>query len=535
MYSDIKKIIIKNNLDNKIKRSGNKVLFIDRFKIDLSIKYGLIAKIFNERYNLEPIIFHEYKKESVKLEIYKYFKINNLVKINLLRNYIFYSIPALFFTIKAIFKILTNGYSSFIDNFEIKKIKVGDLIYDSYTRYNQNFVKRNCLSLFFFKIVFVSSFKCLFFIDVVKKNNFKICVVGQHSYFNSSTVLFRICSILKRKVNFFITTGQEFLHYKNPKNGLYVLPFAIRPEYLLYVNFSDKKIVQEYKEHLIKKNKGKIIKNHDNMNANYKKKMFNKKQVLKKIGVKKNENFNSIILYAAHVFADGPHGSGKIIFDDYYDHLLFTLEEMKKNKDILYILKSHPSSFLLNEEGFLENFYKKNNLKKYNNIKICTKDIKTNALLSIVDTVVTCSGSAGLELAALYGKRPLLGGSSHYSHLGFTQDCQTKKEYFKYLAKPKLLKKLSKSDKVNANKALYLIECAARSHNIGSFFPKNIRIYKRKKISLITDKNYIKKLKINAKKNKIHNDISYKYFEKVIKYGLSKKLSKLFKPILNNL
>ena len=535
MYKDLEKIIVDNKLNNEFKSSKIKVLFIDRFKLDLVIKFSLIAKIFNEKYNYEPIIFHEYRKESHLLRIYKYFKLKNLVKINLFKNYIIYLIPSFFITLKVIIKIFFNGYKWFIEDFEVDKIKVGDLIYDTYTRYNLNFVRRNYLSWFFFKTVFLSIVKILFFINIVKKYNFKVCVIGQHSYFNSSTILFRICSVIKKNTNFFIASGPEFIHYKFPKNNLFTLPFSIRPEYLKKVDFKSKKIIKDYKIHLARKNKGKIIQNHDNMNANYKKRMFSKMQVLKKIHVKKNERYKSIALYAAHVFADGPHGSGKLLFDDYYDQLLFTIDKMKQNKDVLYILKSHPSSFLLNEEGFLENFYKENHISKYKNIKLCPKDIKTNAILSIVDTVITCSGTAGLELAALYGKRPLLAGGSHYSHLGFTLDCKTRSEYYRYLANPKLLPKLSNLDKINANKALYLIERVVMTNNMGNFFPKNIRVYRYKKISLISDKEYIKQIKINSKKIKIKNDIFFKYFEKVINFGMTKKLSKLFKPNLDNL
>jgi hypothetical protein len=535
MYKDLEKIIIDNKLNNEFKPNKIKVLFVDRFKIDLVIKFNLIAKIFNEKYNYEPIVFHEYRKESHLLKIYKYFNLNNLVKINLFKNYLIYLIPSFFISLKVILKIFFNGYKWFIDDFEIKKIKVGDLIYDTYTRYNHNFAKRNYLSLFFFKTVFLAVIKILFFVDIVKKYNFKTCVVGQHSYLNSSTILFRICSVIKKDTNFFIATGPEFIHYKFPKNNLFTLPFSIRPEYLKTINFKNKKIIKDYKIHLDKKNKGKIIQNHDNMNANYKKKMFSKTQILKKIQVKKNENYKSIALYAAHVFADGPHGSGKMLFDDYYDQLLFTIDKMKQNKDVLYILKSHPSSFLLNEEGFLENFYKENYIGKHKNIKLCPKNIKTNAILSIVDTVITCSGTAGLEIAALYGKRPLLAGSSHYSHLGFTQDCKTRSEYYKYLANPKLLPKLSNLDKINANKTIYLIEKVFKAKNIGNFFPKNIRVYKYKKISLISDKKYMKQLIINSKKIKIKEDIYFKYIKKVIKFGMSRKLSKLYKPNLDNL
>ena len=75
MYKDLEKIIVDNKLNNEFKSSKIKVLFIDRFKLDLVIKFSLIAKIFNEKYNYEPIIFHEYRKESHLLRIYKYFNL----------------------------------------------------------------------------------------------------------------------------------------------------------------------------------------------------------------------------------------------------------------------------------------------------------------------------------------------------------------------------------------------------------------------------------------------------------------------------
>ena len=75
-----------------------------------------------------------------------------------------------------------------------------------------------------------------------------------------------------------------------------------------------------------------------------------------------------------------------------------------------------------------------------------------------------------------------------------------------------------------------MVECSYKEHNIGNFFPKNIRIHKYKKISLISDKNYIKQINKNSIKFKIESDPYFKNVENVIKYGLSKKLSKKFKP-----
>ena len=530
MYLGLGKIIKENGFDDEIKKNQGKALLIDRFSLDTIIKQCLVAKLLNRKYNLEPIIIHEHRANSKKLDIYKYFKITKLKKINTIINYISYFLKSFYLTLISIIGISVNSFSWFINDFKIKNIKVGDLFYDSYIRFNLNFKKRNQISLFFLKSVFFSCFRFLYLYDFLEKNNLKICIVGQHSYANNSTILFRICEKKYKNVKFFINVGQDFLHYKFPKKDLFRLPFSIRPEYLNNLNFFNKKIVSKYNKHLKLRHSGKLIRSHDNMNANYKKKMFTKNQILKKLKVKKSDKFDSIILFAAHVFADGPHGCGKMIFDDYFQQLILSVEKMKKNKNVLYILKSHPSSFLLNEEGFLENYYYKNKLYKYDNIKICPKDIKTNALLSIIDTVATCSGSAGLELAAFYGKRPILAGASYYSNLGFTQDCKSEKEYYKFFAKPNLLKKLSHQDKINANKCLYLVECSYKEHNIGNFFPKNIRIHKFKKISLISDKNYIKQIERNSKKFKIESDPYFKNVENVIKYGLSKKLSKKFKP-----
>lgn len=534
MYQDLEHIVNKNRFNNEFKKSKNKFLLVDRFSLDTILKKCLIAKIINKNYKFEPIVLHEQRNDALKLKIYRYFKIKNFIKINSYKNYLNFFVKSLILTLKSILGISLKNFSWFINDFSIYKIKVGDLFYDSYIRYQHNFSKRNHLSFFFFKSIFFSSFRFLFLYDFLKKNflNVKICIVGQHSYANNSTILFRICEKKFNKIKFFITVGQEFLYYKFPKKDLYRLPFSIRPNYLKKINFLNKKIKDHYMNYLKLRNKGKVIQSHDNMNANFKKKMFSKKQILKKMKISDGIKFDGIILFAAHVFADGPHGCGKLLYDDYYQQLIENVELMKKNKNILYILKSHPSSFLLHEEGFLEDFYYKNGLDEFYNIKLCPKDIKTNALLSFVDTVATCSGSAGLELAAFYGKRPLLAGSSYYSHLGFTQDCKSKAQFNHYFSNPKSIKSLSKKDKINANKCLYLVECVYKTYNIGNFFPKNIRVYKNRKISLIKDKIYLQKLKKNAKKIKIINDQSFKNFEKVIQYGMSKTLSKQFKPNL---
>ena len=76
---------------------------------------------------------------------------------------------------------------------------------------------------------------------------------------------------------------------------------------------------------------------------------------IKKIKIKKL-NYSNTILYAPHCFAESNHRCGDLIFRDFYQEAIETLEFAKKQKNILWLFKIHPYS-----------------QKRYNELKIVKK------------------------------------------------------------------------------------------------------------------------------------------------------------------
>ena len=136
-----------------------------------------------------------------------------------------------------------------------------------------------------------------------------------------------------------------------------------------------------------------------------------------------------------------------------------------------------------------------------------------------MDNVTSCSGTAALETAAFFGKKPILAGQSYFSDLGFTLDCKSKERYFFYLENLKKIKRLTKSQQLNANKTIYIHECQNNWKNFGGIFPPNLRIFKKKKLALISNQNYLSILSKNLKKKYkfIHKDTYFIFLKKLIK------------------
>ena len=60
--------------------------------------------------------------------------------------------------------------------------------------------------------------------------------------------------------------------------------------------------------------------------------------------------------------------------------------------------------------------------------------IKSSIVLNVADAIVTCLGTAGVEMPALRGIPSIVASDTFYDGLGFTVKPKTKKEYFDLLA-----------------------------------------------------------------------------------------------------
>ena len=174
------------------------------------------------------------------------------------------------------------------------------------------------------------------------------------------------------------------------------------------------------------------------------------------------------------------------------------MNHIKNIKDILWIVRPHPSSSIYGEQGIVENVVKKMNCQ---NIKICPKKVNTDNLVEITDGVVTGRGKIALEFASS-GKPALIAGKCSFSDLGFLLEPKNKKEYMYFLSNFDKLKLLNKNQIEKARKTSMYLE----NHNENHVFEnKLIPYFKRRNL-----KTVLKELNQNL--NKEYNFLRSKYF-----------------------
>ena len=136
-------------------------------------------------------------------------------------------------------------------------------------------------------------------------------------------------------------------------------------------------------------------------------------------------NYKKVIFIVAHVFSDAPHSASKMLYDDYYQWLLSTLNIIKKNPNVLWVVKPHPASKVYNEEGIVSDMISTLGVM---NIRTSPPNLNVKSLINIADAIVTVLGTAGLEFSC-FGIPSVLAGLPFYGGKGFTIDCETIEAY----------------------------------------------------------------------------------------------------------
>lgn len=161
------------------------------------------------------------------------------------------------------------------------------------------------------------------------------------------------------------------------------------------------------------------------------------------------------IFVMLHAFTDYPHSHFKwMIFKDYADWFLQTLKFAKKDKNVNWIFKRHPSDkFYPTKDIDFKKLFK--NIP--DNVIFLDNDNKldTRSLINISDAIITCLGSAGFEIPAMTGVPSITAADNHYRGFGFSMNTVTKKDYFKILSNLKDIKKLTPEQQKLA-KAVYM-------------------------------------------------------------------------------
>ena len=436
------------------------ILVTDRERTTAIIPAVVAAAAIAKKFDLVPILLSPSNNQD-HINLFKSFGIKKIISTFSLRgtnlnfNYLkaFYYLLDIFF----IYFFKKNFFEYLINSYSLKKIKIGDLIYDSYVRYDLRF-KNPKLDFFLLKILYTTIVRILNIIDIIKNHDVKFAVVSTSTYANDDALILRASLESRIKV---IEPKLFYGLWTWNKNkiifGKYNL-FNQNKTYDLIKRHDIEKINSFIKKKFQGNIETKYTAKKDIIISNKVKKIYNKKQFFKKLKIKKK--YKKIILIAPHLFSDAPHGNGiKFLFRDYYDQLVKTLEyiSLKNMQNCLWLVRPHPSSKFFGEIGIVEEVLSKLNNHKLN-IKLCSVDsVRTSDLVNFCDHVITGKGNIGLEFA-VKGKYSVIAGSSPYSGLNISMEPKTQKEYFKILDNISNLKKLTKNQILKAKKVMYYLD-----------------------------------------------------------------------------
>jgi hypothetical protein len=516
---------ILNNLKYSKKKS---IILIDRSRYLQAIESSVVAAALANALKFNLYIFTDSLKENI-IKIYKKFGIKKFYYI-FSYNFFFKEIKLFFLSflnlINLIIKLNLNSkkFEWLINESKINGYKIGDLIYDTYVRSNNSFLKPK-IDLKFLKILFSSIFRLLKIEQLIDTIKPKLIICCTEAYANNEGITIRIA--LKKNIKVLRVHSQpdSISLEKCSKEKIFcgdknLIANGISKRDLNKIKLNaniEKKILDRFKG-IDTLHTGRVCLSF----ANKLKKKINKYSLFKSLKIDKSKkNFKYIALFAPHAFSDSPHLLGKkFFFRDYYQQFVETIKfinNLKNDSDVLWLIRPHPTSKLYNEDDVVKNFMCGLKLKK--NVHYCPSTVcNTIDLLKICDVVITGRGTIGLEFAA-FKKKTIIGGAGIYSGLGVVNEPRNKFEYFKMIRNFKKLSNTSLSEAKFAKKVLYYLEYIY-PHN---FKKQNNYYLSKKKSKIITPEIFLEsvnnenrifsnKLINNLKKFSFRNDNFYKFF-----------------------
>ena len=502
---DIKKIF---DLNYNYKTRNNWLFTNDRYRFVKTIRGLIFSKILNKYSNFNPLVLTD-KTKYGKKHIYsrsqiKIVSLRETTFLNSLKLYLEVIKNLILFYLKIITK--KNKFSWFINNFKLYDVHIGDLIYDFYIRYNHEYLNPNIFSLKFFKILAGSFYKINFINMCCLIYKPKIIITTSRGYTSIGNLLLRYG--VKKKI-LTIFTAYNFNYMYKSYSEVFGSVYRVTKDKIDYCekNISKKKIENFAKQRLVGKKHGSYT------NNKTLKKVYNKHVDTKFLSIlKKAKNSKKkIIVFALHCFSDTPHASGRMIFNDYFDQFISTIEFIKNigDSNLFWVVKPHPGRGNYGENGIIEKYLKNINLE---NLVLCSEKFGNQRLFKFTDYLITTRSTIAVEFAC-HGKKSILGGDAPYYLKSLFLKPANKEKYFNIIKNIENIDLSLNSKEISlAKKLLYILEFKTNVALPDSKFLPNPIKYPE----INTEKNYTKILKKNFKK--IPKQLTNQNFMKEIFY-----------------
>lgn len=417
-----------------------------------------IAKAVQETTGAEPVVFLRgfYERGSDVSQIYRSFNINKFYMWwkGFLNPMVFF--PAISSTLKTLIK--TRKGTDLV-HLRHKNVLIGDLIYDTLIRFKPNTYTIKEINLSHYRLIFrafLTFYNNKMMLDKYKPKY----MVTSHNVYAEFGMLPRQLKAMNDGVIFL----KDIYAYKCYDHSISVNEHFLKPSMELFEkNLNSKDYIDLAKQYFDSRING-TVDQIDVKNAYLNKKKYNLSD-LQNIYSKIDLNKKNIVVMS-HAFSDAPHVGEGLLFYDYYDFLEKTLIRLNNNENVNSFVKAHPSSYMWNEKGAVEELIEKNRLE---NIYILPSDFNTSSVLDIADYIVTAKGTAGLEFSCS-GIPAITAGKGYYYGFGITKEPNTVEEYYDLLDS---IINIEKLDEYTVQKALILLYMVAQSRRHSKILPKS--------------------------------------------------------------
>ena len=396
------------------------------------------------------------------------------------KKFYFYNFGSIFlriiYLIKAL-KIISKMHSiKDFNNLKIDKLDIGLLTYDTFLRYSR-IATTNKFNLrlinFFAEALYANDYIS----KIISKDNITELVQSEKQFiplniFFQKFLTFKTNKVYARvgtdKLSVRIYSNFEQRHENKARFSKKILNYIYKNKKKTavktmndYFNFqfknqlfgnawatlvNDKKNLSAWtKNWQVNKSDRKKLKFHKRIN-------FSKKDLCKKLNwCQKNK---IVTIFLPHMI-DGNYQHGrKNLYKDNYSWSINTLNQIKKIKNINWIIREHPQesryNTISNFDETLDEIINSNS-----NIARCPDYLNPKSLIDITDIALTSHGTAGLEYQA-FGKPVVVAENSLYVHFGFRKTPKNIKKYEKILKNIHLVKKPKVNDVIKAKTILFV-------------------------------------------------------------------------------
>jgi hypothetical protein len=434
---------------SKSKEGNDKyVLVEDNVHPIILLCNGSFAAIVNHAKGLKPLFMVNSSNSILKKIMRSFCSNSDFIYLNSWRC-LFFRIKAYFRAIKAFTRL--HSPEDILD-FSIDGIRFGDLIYDAVLVRGYATISKIDKKVF---TAFATFFFYRYLIkDILKNYNIKTSIFS-HTVGLKGGVFSRY--LLQRKIEVINRLGSHQIILKKYKDLDDVGFYPLKPErkYFSYMlNYCNNTIINHADKYLQDRFSQKV--NHVAVELAFdrKKNTFtNANDFCKYYKLDPNKKLVFVML---HAFNDQPHShfASRMIFRDYYDWFIKTLEIAKLVDNVNWIFKEHPAAeFYPTKDIKLEDIFK--NVSNPNILFLNRKaNFNANSLQGLASAIITCIGTAGLEYSCL-GIPSVLGGESPYSDFGFTINPKNQQEYNQYLKNIDKIERLTKTQMQIAKVVLF--------------------------------------------------------------------------------